>query len=82
MVELMQPTTTRIQSVKDFVSLVKPELEQKIVPIEDPFGPSIVDERLECIVVSEETMKGGNMVNDKRREKVKLLRNMYPCLTV
>ena len=71
LVELMEPTDTRIKSVKQCISLVKPQLEQNIVPIEDAFGPSIVDERLQCIVVSKETLKGGHIVNDKRMGKVK-----------
>ena len=51
-------------------SLLRPQLEYKIVPITDHFGPSIVDAELQCIVVSEETLKGGNSVNRRRTEKV------------
>ena len=70
--ELLESTEHRISCVKDFVSLIKPQLEQKIVPILDPFGPSIVDERLQCIVASEETDRGSQMVNEKRKEKVSI----------
>ena len=34
----------------------------------DPFGPSIVRKELQCIVVSEETKRGGLAVNVKRGE--------------
>lgn len=41
-----------------------PKLE--IVEINDPIGPAGSDPNLNCIVVSQETLKGGAMVNDAR----------------
>ena len=34
--------------------------------LKDPFGPSIVEKSLSCIVVSQETVAGGNAVNKRR----------------
>ncbi len=68
--ELIEPTTERISAVKEFLSDVKHTIDYEVVPISDPFGPSIVDRDLECIVVSQETRKGGDAVNKKRQEKV------------
>lgn len=44
-------------------------LELIIASIEDPYGPSITDRDLEVIVVSQETHRGGHMVNEKRLER-------------
>ena len=39
------------------------------VEIQDPFGPTITDESVTALVVSEETRLGGKAVNEKRAEK-------------
>jgi phosphopantetheine adenylyltransferase len=39
------------------------------VEIQDPFGPTITDESVTALVVSEETRSGGQAVNNKRTEK-------------
>lgn len=38
------------------------------VTIQDPFGPTITQQDLDCLVVSAETRSGGKAVNDKRIE--------------
>ncbi|XP_077108101.1 bifunctional coenzyme A synthase [Ranitomeya variabilis] len=54
--------------MSEFLVDVKPSLGYDIVPISDPFGPSITDPELKCIVVSEETQRGGQSVNKRRLE--------------
>ncbi|XP_053722055.1 bifunctional coenzyme A synthase isoform X1 [Synchiropus splendidus] len=66
--ELIQPYSLRVQKLQEFLHDVKPSLQIEITPLEDPFGPSTTDPLLECIVVSEETRRGGNAVNQKRIE--------------
>uniref|UniRef100_A0A6Q2WZ40 Bifunctional coenzyme A synthase n=1 Tax=Esox lucius TaxID=8010 RepID=A0A6Q2WZ40_ESOLU len=66
--ELIEPYALRVQHLREFLQDVKPSLQYEIVPLSDPFGPSIIDAQLECIVVSEETRKGGEAVNKKRLE--------------
>jgi phosphopantetheine adenylyltransferase/dephospho-CoA kinase len=66
--ELIEPVERRIALVKDFCEDVDPSLNYKIVPITDPFGPSIVDVDLQGIVSSKETLKGAVKVNEKRLE--------------
>lgn len=66
--ELIEPCSLRISSLKDFVEDVDPCILYNIVPISDMYGPTKNDPNFEMIVVSEETKKGGDLVNDKRLE--------------
>ncbi|XP_026172164.1 bifunctional coenzyme A synthase [Mastacembelus armatus] len=66
--ELIEPYSLRVHRLKEFLQDIKPSLQVEIVPLDDPFGVSIVDPLLQCIVVSEETRKGGEAVNKKRIE--------------
>ncbi|KAM9487816.1 bifunctional coenzyme A synthase [Clarias gariepinus] len=66
--ELIEPYSRRVQKLQEFLNDVKPSLQYEIVPLSDPFGPSVSDAELECIVVSEETRRGGEAVNRKRVE--------------
>lgn len=70
--ELILPLAERLEGVTQFIQDVKPCLlhNEAVVPITDPFGPSIVVPDIDCIVVSEETRKGGDSVNKRRLEKV------------
>lgn len=70
--ELIEPYSRRVQKLHDFLKDVKPSLQYDIVPLSDPFGPSITDAELQCIVVSEETRRGGEAVNRKRAENVSI----------
>lgn len=49
--------------------LLKSGLTIKYVEIFDPCGPTITDESISALVLSGETRKGGQVVNDKRGEK-------------
>lgn len=66
--ELIEPYSLRVQRLQEFLQDTKPSLQVEIVPLDDPFGVSIVDPQLQAIVVSEETRKGGEAVNKKRLE--------------
>lgn len=41
----------------------------KCTEIQDPFGPTITEEWISCMILSAETRAGGKAVNDKRAEK-------------
>ncbi|XP_013911992.1 PREDICTED: bifunctional coenzyme A synthase isoform X1 [Thamnophis sirtalis] len=66
--ELILPFEQRLDDLIEFLVDVKPSLLFDINPLYDPFGPSITDANLKCIVVSEETFKGGLSVNKRRAE--------------
>ncbi|XP_052797477.1 bifunctional coenzyme A synthase-like [Mya arenaria] len=75
--ELIQPTDTRIDIVKQFLQEVKPSLEYSMYAITDGFGPTVPAESnddmkdsstMELIVLSQETVKGGEMINAERKK--------------
>ncbi|KAH9499294.1 hypothetical protein Btru_003638 [Bulinus truncatus] len=67
--ELMEPYEEREQKLANFVNDIKPNIILDAVKIYDPFGPTITDPDLQCIVVSEETKAGGIMVNEERLKR-------------
>lgn len=67
--ELVLPLKQRMKDVRDFLNDIDNTLIYEIVPIQDPFGPTASDPDLDLIVVSSETMKGGEKVNEIRRGK-------------
>ena len=70
--ELIEPYPVRVERLTEFLQDVRPSLQVEIVALDDPFGVSVVDPQLQCIVVSEETRRGGEAVNTKRLENVRL----------
>ncbi|NXI50483.1 COASY synthase, partial [Chloroceryle aenea] len=66
--ELIEPYEVRAAKLREFLEDVKPSLVYDIVPLVDPYGPSVTDPDLQCLVVSEETRRGGEAVNKKRLE--------------
>lgn len=68
--ELIKPVEERINNLRSYLmSLKVPDIVYDIVPISDPFGPSIEDASISCIVVSQETVRGGEKINQIRKEK-------------
>lgn len=70
--ELIEPVEHRISNVKRFLTDVKPVLQMDVVAINDVYGPTGYDPDVDCIVVSQETSKGGEIVNVERQKKVTL----------
>lgn len=70
--ELMEPIDHRKAIVEDFLKEVKPGITYNVVTITDGFGPTIHDPDMDLIVLSQETRKGGEMINTEREKKVGL----------
>ncbi|XP_073843877.1 bifunctional Phosphopantetheine adenylyltransferase - Dephospho-CoA kinase [Musca autumnalis] len=66
--ELILPVEQRIEEVKKFLNEIDPTLQYEVVPIDDPFGPTKTDPNMDMIVVSAETLRGGEKVNELRQQ--------------
>ncbi|XP_072949345.1 bifunctional coenzyme A synthase isoform X2 [Epargyreus clarus] len=67
--ELVEPVEDRMKAVYEFLTDINPDLEYNIVPLHDMYGPTKDDPRFQLIIVSEETIRGAEKVNEKRKEK-------------
>lgn len=75
--ELIQPCNQRISNVKEFLEDVDSSITYDVVPITDMYGPTKEDPSLEMIVVSEETKRGGDKINELRSQKNLSLLDIY-----
>ncbi|CAG4971479.1 unnamed protein product [Colias eurytheme] len=66
--ELIEPVEKRIKAVRDFLTDINPDLEYNVLPIQDMYGPTKDDPKIQLIVVSEETARAVGKINDKRKE--------------
>jgi len=75
--QLLEPLDDRIRNVHHFLSRQNDNkntsrgvgVELDVVEIHDPFGPTAWDGDIQALVVSRETLSGGEAVNKKRKEK-------------
>lgn len=59
-----------MKAVKEFINEIKPFLNADIVGIDDVYGPTIHKAEFQCLVLSQETTKGGSLVNEQREINV------------
>ncbi|PVU89530.1 hypothetical protein BB559_005045 [Furculomyces boomerangus] len=67
--EFLEPMDQRTHKVLDFFNTIKKGIDYNLVPLQDPFGPIIVDETVDTLVVSEETIVGTDKANEIRLSK-------------
>ena len=67
--ELVEPPNVRQQAVRSFMQRIKPQVQLTVIEIDTPEGPTVDMPELQCIVVSEETVKGAVSINDQRTAK-------------
>ncbi|RCN32358.1 dephospho-CoA kinase [Ancylostoma caninum] len=80
--ELIEPVSARIRAVEDFIADVSDSVVCLAEPIEDPFGPSTRIPDLEAIVVSQETIKGGEAVNRVRKASFEKNMSQLDMITI
>ncbi|CAD1473918.1 unnamed protein product, partial [Heterotrigona itama] len=66
--ELIEPCSTRISNLNNFLEDIDSTITYNIVAINDMYGPTKYDPTFEMIVVSEETKRGGDKVNEMREK--------------
>ncbi|PRP75471.1 hypothetical protein PROFUN_15721 [Planoprotostelium fungivorum] len=67
--ELIQPFDVRAKSAKDYLQSLKDSVHYRIVELHEPNGPTTEEEDVEAIVVTSETRKGGESINQIRQSK-------------
>ncbi|KRX01950.1 hypothetical protein PPERSA_07595 [Pseudocohnilembus persalinus] len=66
--EYIQNIHKRIFDTKNYVFLVKGDKNQEVIPLQDPAGPA-GEGQLDALVITPETVSGGEYVNNVRKEK-------------
>lgn len=64
--ELIEDIDVRIKNVSDFLKDICSEIQHNVVPISDIYGPTITDPTMEMIIVSDETIGGGEKINESK----------------
>ena len=64
--EFIQPLSVRMKKVENFVKSVNPKLNYIIFELHDPFGPTITEEKIDCLVASPETASAITRINEER----------------
>jgi pantetheine-phosphate adenylyltransferase len=56
----------RLNELQTFLNNMGVSTKAEIIPLNNPFGPTITDRCIEAIVVSEETKANANRINEQR----------------
>lgn len=67
--ELMESIEDRMEGVRAFLELFRPHIVHDVVPISDVYGPTATDADIQGLVVSKETMAGGQSISTLRGER-------------
>jgi cytidyltransferase-like protein len=71
--KLGKPHTTatydeRLTEVQSFLGNLGVSERAEIIPLNNPFGPTVTDKCIEAVVVSEETKTTANKINEQRQK--------------
>ncbi len=64
--QLIEPFSTRSRNVKSFCE--NNNIPVEIAQLTDIYGPTVSDPRIDALVVTEETVAGGSLINLKRQQ--------------
>lgn len=67
--EFLENFETRSESINNIFNIVNPQLDYKIYEINDVCGPTGTIDDIDALVLSSETVSGGEYVNNFRKEK-------------
>lgn len=68
-IDVMESLDIRMKNIRKFMTLISNDkVEYDIVELNDVFGPTITDKNIDGLVISSETLKGGELINEKRKE--------------
>lgn len=65
----IEPFEIRKKSLEEFIQSEYPKIDVKMIPIDDIFGPTLSDNSLDTLILTEETKKSGDLINDERRKR-------------
>lgn len=67
--DMLQNFQKRRANIESFIQLLKPSLKVEIIPLNDVCGPTGTVPEIESLIVSQETLSGGQIVNKTRQER-------------
>ena len=65
----LNPYPVRLENLRSIIRSEFPDSSCEICPLEDVFGPAVLRESVDALVVSEETANQGEVLNRMRAEK-------------
>ncbi|AMD21986.1 HFR131Wp [Eremothecium sinecaudum] len=75
--ELLESYDKRCEKVIEFLNRLKDSLQIKLFPLHDTCGPTGTEPDIEALVVSRETVSGGEFINKTRNERHLPLLDLY-----
>jgi cytidyltransferase-like protein len=59
----------RLKELRSFLSNLDVAERAEVIPLNNPFGPSVTDQCIEALVVSDETESTAHRINERRAQK-------------
>jgi pantetheine-phosphate adenylyltransferase len=66
---LTAPYEERLKELKNFLGSLGVAERAEVIPLNNPFGPTVTDTCIKALVVSEETKSTASRINEQRAKK-------------